>query len=69
MKSKTNPARMTSVHCVTMTIKEAAQLAGVSERFIRKLVKNNVLRPVQLPGVIRLNRREFLEKLREVKTL
>lgn len=53
--------------CLVLTVKEAAQLAGVSERFIRRLIATGVLRPVWLPGVIRLNKAEFLRKLRETK--
>ena len=64
-KKKSAPAM--PGRCLVLTVREAAQMAGVSERFIRRLIRSGVLRPVWLPGVIRLNKGEFLRKLRETK--
>ena len=47
----------------TLTIKEAAELAGVSISFIRKLLKDGTLKPLFLPGVIRFDRRAFCRRI------
>ena len=47
----------------TLTIKEAADLAGVSVSFIRKLLKDGTLKPLFLPGVIRFDRRAFCRRI------
>ena len=63
MTSKKKSRRITSGSSMTLTVKEAAAIAGVSERYIRKLVRDNVLRTLNLPGVVRFERSAFLRKI------